>query len=322
VGIGPAWKRFGFRRQPHAVKQEFRFMWLVEHGRFGAEYEGDFRPVGRPRDRTEVLARVSGMEAARFFGFGNATDDGGQPHDHFTVFERQMLGDVERWWGVGRGAWLVGGLTGRYTDAEPVPGSPASDDDPRGNDDYLAAGARAGVVLDRTDSTVYHRSGFTLSATGSGFPLTSNDASAFGLARVVGTAYLSAGSGGPTLALRAGGQRVWGGFPFQYAAYLGGKRTLRGHATERFAGDASAYGSAELRQVLGRVNLGLVRGELGALGLADGGRVWYDGASPGGWHTAVGGGLFFTFLVRSKAVSAYYAKGEEGTIYFAFGLPF
>jgi hypothetical protein len=304
------------------VKQSFRFMWLVEHGRFGAEYEGEFRSVGRPQDRTEALLRVSEMEASRFFGFGNATSTGGLSHDHFTVFERQMLGDVERWWGVGRGAWLVGGLTGRYTDAEPVPGSPASDDDPRGNDDYLAAGARAGVVLDRTDSTVYHRSGFTLSATGSGFPLTSNDASAFGLARVVGTAYLSAGSGGPTLALRAGGQRVWGGFPFQYAAYLGGKRTLRGHATERFAGDASAYGSAELRQVLGRVNLGLVRGELGALGLADGGRVWYDGASPGGWHTAVGGGLFFTFLDRSKAVSAYYAKGEEGTIYFAFGLPF
>ena len=322
LSIGPTWKRYGFRREPFAAKQSFRFLWLLQHGRFGADYRGEFHSVGRPENRTEVLVRLSEMEASRFFGFGNATSTGGLTHDHFTVFERQMLGDVERWHGIGRGAWLVGGLTGRFTDAEPVPGSPSADDDPRGNDDYLAAGVRAGVVLDRTDSTAYHRSGFTLSATGRGFPLTSHDADAFGLASAAGTAYLSAGSWGPTLALRAGGQRVWGGFPFQYAAYLGGSHTLRGHASERFAGDASAYGSAELRQVLGRVDLGLIRGELGVLGLADAGRVWYHGASPGGWHTATGGGLFLAVLDRTKAVSVYYAKGEEGNIYFAFGLPF
>jgi hypothetical protein len=296
-------------------------MWLVEHGRFGAEYKGDFRTVGRPGDHTTALVRVSEMEASRFFGFGNATVAGTVSHDHFTVFERQLLADVERWRGIGRGAWLVGGLTGRYTDAEPRPGSPSFDESPRGAGDYLAAGGRAGVVLDRADSAANRRWGWTLSTTGSVFPLTTHDASAFGLARGVGTAYLSAFEAGPTLALRAGGQRVWGGFPFQYAAYLGGSQTLRGHATGRFAGDASAYGSAELRQVLGRAKL-LVRGELGVFGLADAGRVWYGGESPGGWHTAVGGGLFFTFKDRAKAVSVYYAKGEEGKIYFDFGLPF
>ncbi|MFL5543034.1 MAG: hypothetical protein ACJ8J0_28925, partial [Longimicrobiaceae bacterium] len=69
LAIGPSWKRYGFRREPYAVKQSFRFMWLVEHGRFGAEYRGDFRVVGRPQDRTGALLRVSEMEASRFFGF-------------------------------------------------------------------------------------------------------------------------------------------------------------------------------------------------------------------------------------------------------------
>jgi hypothetical protein len=321
LAVGPSWKRYGFRREPFAVKQQFRFMWLVQHGRFGAEYEGEFRPVGRPQDRTVVLARASEMEAARFFGFGNATTGAGQPHNHFTVFERQLLGDLERWHGIGRGAWLVGGVTGRFTDAEPVPGSPSADEHPRGAGDWLAAGARAGLVLDRADSTVFHRSGWTLRAFGRGFPLTNHDAEAFAGAQGVATAYLSAGGSGPTLALRAGGEKVWGGFPFQYAAYLGGSHTLRGHATERFAGDASAYGNAELRQPLFRAKL-LVRGTVGAFGLADAGRVWYQGESPGDWHTAVGGGLFFTFLDRSRAVSAYYAKGEQGKIYFSYGLPF
>ncbi|HEV7588527.1 MAG TPA: hypothetical protein VGO40_10465, partial [Longimicrobium sp.] len=321
VAVGPAWKRYGFRREPHAVEQEFRFMWLVQHGRFAAEYRGDFRPVGRPQDHTAVLARASEMEASRFFGFGNGSVAGSFQHDHFTVFERQLLGDLERWHGIGHGAWLVGGVTGRYSEAEPVAGAPSGDDHPRGAKDWLGAGARAGVVLDRADSTAYHRAGWTLRAFGSGFPLTAHDASAFGGARAVGTAYLSPFADGPTLALRGGGQRVWGGFPFQYAAYLGGSHTLRGHASERFAGDASAYGNAELRQVLARAKL-VVHGELGAFGLADAGRVWYRGASPGGWHTAVGGGLFFTFLDRSRAVSAYYAKGEESTVNFSFGLPF
>ncbi|HVG43409.1 MAG TPA: hypothetical protein VM890_01725, partial [Longimicrobium sp.] len=219
LAVGPSWKRYGFRREPFAVKQQFRFMWLVQHGRFGAEYEGEFRPVGRPQDRTVVLARASEMEAARFFGFGNATTGAGQPHNHFTVFERQLLGDLERWHGIGRGAWLVGGVTGRFTDAEPVPGSPSADEHPRGAGDWLAAGARAGLVLDRADSTVFHRSGWTLRAFGRGFPLTNHDAEAFAGAQGVATAYLSAGGSGPTLALRAGGERGRGGFRFPDTAY-------------------------------------------------------------------------------------------------------
>jgi hypothetical protein len=321
VAVGPAWKRFGFRREPYAVNQQFRFMWLVQHARFGAEYEGDFRPVGRPQDHTGVLARASEMEAARFFGFGNATTDLGLTHDHFTVFERQLLGDVERWHGIGRGAWLVGGVTARFTDAEPRPGTPSALENPRGIGDWSAGGAHAGLVLDRADSAAYHRSGWTLRVFGAGFPLTAHHAEAFGSAQGVATAYLSLGGSGPTLALRAGGERVWGGFPFQYAAYLGGSRTLRGFASDRFAGDAAAYGTAELRQPLFRTRL-LVRGTLGAVGMGDAGRVWYQGDSPGGWHSAVGGGLFFTFLDRSKAVSVYYASGEQSKVYFNVGLPF
>jgi hypothetical protein len=56
--------------------------------------------------------------------------------------------------------------------------------------------------------------------------------------------------------------------------------------------------------------------------MGDAGRVWYQGHSPGDWHTAYGGGLFFTFLDHRKALSVVYARGEEGKVYFKFGLPF
>jgi hypothetical protein len=40
---------------------------------------------------------------------------------------------------------------------------------------------------------------------------------------------------------------VWGQVPFQEAAFIGGASTVRGLYSDRYAGDASAYGNAELR---------------------------------------------------------------------------
>jgi len=322
LSIGPSWKRYGFRRQPYAVKQSVAFQWAPQHTRFGVEYRGDFRYVGRPLDRTELLARATELDADRFYGFGNDTDDLGEPGSHFRVWERQLLGDAAVWHGVAPRTWIVGGVTGRFTDSEPDAGTPAADQDPPGAGDFAAVGGRVGLVIERGDSVEYARNGWKLQGWGTAFPYANHDASAFGGTRAEGIAYLSAGARGPTLALRAGGEKVWGGFPFQYAATLGGGRNLRGYASERFAGDAAAFGNAELRQVLGRANLLVARGNLGAFGLADAGRVWFEGASPGGWHTAFGGGLFFSFLDGRRSVSAAYAYGESGRIHFKVGMPF
>ncbi len=110
-----------------------------------------------------------------------------------------------------------------------------------------------------------------------------------------------------------------GGFPFQEAAYLGGPGDLRGFATDRFAGDAEAHGGAELRVRVGRANLGLVRADWGAFALADAGRVWYDGESEEGWHTAAGGGLWARALGRTLTLA--YAHGETGTLHLALSAP-
>ena len=127
----------------------------------------------------------------------------------------------------------------------------------------------------------------------------------------------------PTLALRLGGKQVWGDAPIHESAFLGGSATVRGYSFERFAGDAMLFGNAEARMPLARVRL-LVRGDLGVLALADAGRVYLEGESPGGWHTAYGGGLWFRFQVRSTllAASASYAQGERGIVYLKLGLPF
>jgi len=322
VAVGPTWKRYGFRRHPHAVTGGVQLQWAPLENRFGVEYDGDFRYVGSPLDRTEVTVRATELAASRFFGYGNQADDGGFTSNHFRVWERQLYADAAYWKGLARRTWIVGALTGRVSAPEPEDGTPAGDLLPDGSEDFALAGGRVGFVTARGDSAAYIRNGWSLAAWGSGFPVARNDAGAFGGGEALATAYVSAGGRGPTLALRAGGEKVWGDFPFQYAATLGGTHSLRGYPSQRYAGDAAAYGSAELRQVVTRANLLVARGNLGVFGLADAGRVWYQGTSPGGWHTAYGGGLFFALIDNRYAVSAAYAQGETGRIHLQLGMPF
>lgn len=120
----------------------------------------------------------------------------------------------------------------------------------------------------------------------------------------------------PTLALRLGGKQVFGKYPFHEAAFIGGgglsgsDATVRGFRTQRFAGDRSLYGNAELRLRLSEIYL-FVPGEIGIFGLSDIGRVYLEGETSDTWHTAIGGGLWFSFLERTYTFTAALASSEE-----------
>lgn len=320
VGSGPSRTRYGFRRHPWASQQTLRGLWSPSHSRFGVEYLGRFRRTGSGA-LTDVLARASNLEATAFYGFGNATARTRDPDEH-VVWARELLLAPGVTLPLGDGVALRFAGELRHVDPGVRPGTPAALERPPGARTFTAAGVRAGAALDRVDEPALPTRGFRAGVEGAAFPLVRDAgggaAGAFGRldARLAG--YLSPLRGGPTLALSAGGARVWGDFPFQYGAFVGGQETLRGHRRQRFAGDASLHGSAELRQVLGRVEL-VSRGDLGVLALADAGRVWYGGESPGGWHTAVGGGVFFHTVDRTATLT--YAHGERGRFYLGLSLP-
>ena len=90
---------------------------------------------------------------------------------------------------------------------------------------------------------------------------------------------LAAGHASIPLALRVGGMATFGRTPYFDAAYLGGGGTFTGDVTirayraQRFAGDESVFGNADLRILLGRVKL-LFPGDYGVLGFFDVGRVF------------------------------------------------
>ncbi len=115
---------------------------------------------------------------------------------------------------------------------------------------------------------------------------------------------------------------MWGPYPFHEAAFLGGGDSLRGLRAQRYAGDASLYGGAELRLSLAKAFL-FVPGEIGIFGLADLGRVYLDGEPSTRWHHGLGGGVFFTTPNRNNLASVAVARSEGRTgIYVRAGLGF
>jgi hypothetical protein len=316
VGGGPSFKTHGFRRFPFATSGHLRALWAPLHTRFGLEYHGEYHSTGSRR-WLETDVRATQLALTDFHGFGNESaeiEEGGVKH----VWEQQLLIQPTWYFPLSRRTWVTLSPVGRWTDPDPDAESPARLNDVRGSRSWGALGARTGLLLDRVDDPAFPRLGFALAADASAFPAAARLDGPFGSAGALGRAYLG-GRAGPVLALRGGVRAAWGDFPLQEAAFIGGGGSLRGFGGQRFAGDRAVHGSAEIRQPLFRANLG-VRGTLGAFGLADAGRVYVDGDSPGGWHTATGGGLFFHFLDRT--VSVAYAHGESGRVYFDMGLPF
>jgi hypothetical protein len=90
---------------------------------------------------------------------------------------------------------------------------------------------------------------------------------------------------------------------------------VRGLREDRYAGDGSAYGNAELRMRLGRF-FALLPGDYGVFGLADVGRVFLEGESSDVWHTGVGGGFWFAFLEPANTISVSLARGDGRTAFY------
>jgi hypothetical protein len=312
--------RQGFRRAPYAQQDRFRVEWSPAEMGFAADFQHVNRRVNG--NALSLHARVSQIDPFRFHGFGNESSNDG-PRARYLVDQTVATAELEQSWPLAAGLRLGVGPVLRYRSAGADEGTPFAVEAPLGADAYGTAGLRSAVEWDRRDAAHFPTRGFRVRAAGEAHQGLSGDVTgAYARARGEGAAYLPVARGN-TLAVRGGGERVWGEYPVQEAAFLGGGESLRGYTRNRFAGDASVWGNAELRSSLGTANLGVARGNLGVVALADAGRVYFNGSSQGGWHTTVGGGLWFSMLDRAFTGTVIVARGDDGTrAYAKVGLPF
>ena len=344
-------KYFGFRKDPFATRHSFD-VGLASNGfKPFVAYTGIFREV-RPNLDARLGLEYSGVEVTGFKGFGNdfqlehpssfyrveqtqvvfapalefrtgvqdvdASTDGTHPlRSEFAV----SLGPVVKWSNTpldSNEGYFIGSL----------------DYPLYGLGSFGQIGVQGEIEHDSRDNPVYATRGFFARVTAAGYPGAWDVESAFGSVHGEARTYLTARvPTNPTLALRVGGKKVWGTYPFHESAFLGGpgrvglgpsEGPLRGFQKNRFAGDASLYANAELRLALASIKV-LVPGEFGLFGAADVGKVFFAGdpADADEWHNGNGGGFWLSFLERRTTLSVAVMKGRDLTgVYLRVGYLF
>ncbi|HUQ47119.1 MAG TPA: BamA/TamA family outer membrane protein [Gemmatimonadaceae bacterium] len=338
VGFGPRAMTYGFRRLPYRWKASANLMYALANQRGGVNAEVDYRGENSPLE-LNFKARATRFEAFSFRGFGNdapdLSDERALVNRDMIVIEPSLL-------------WLIGfrsregledalrindralpglrSLSGKleagpalyWTRTHESPSSPLAQAAGVNDGGKGRIGARVGLDVERTTAEVIPKKGWRLKTQVISYPTSWDVEKPFNTASITSAAYLPV-TNGMNLAFRLGGATATGDFPIVHSPAIGGQETVRGYAWRRYAGDETAFGSAEVRVPMGVLPF-LIRWNVGVFGLADAGRVWLDQVSEGDWHTSVGGGVWFSTL--GQTFSLAYAHGEEGRIYLQKGVSF
>jgi hypothetical protein len=321
VGYGVTRTGYAFRHTPFGSRWTLKGGWAFKPVTGRVTLAG---VVHREQSgvATEVAAHASGLEVLNWYGTGNETGVS-QPKSYYAVDQREVGLDARLAVPVGV-ATLRLGPTLRFSRTLVQAGRIIADSQPYGAGNFGQAGLRGSIDVDTRDIPAAATRGVAFSLGGSAYPAAWGVQSSFGEVHAVASTYLTAGALPlrPTLALRAGGKRVFGTYPFHEAAFIGDASTARLGRQNRFAGDAAAWGNAELRLSLARVSL-LVPGRLGVFGLLDGGRVFVAGESSDRWHGAAGAGLWIALLQPANVLSIAVARSAERTaVYLGAGLAY
>tara|TARA_R110002049_G_scaffold242357_1_gene416167 strand:+ start:10614 stop:14318 length:3705 start_codon:yes stop_codon:yes gene_type:complete len=109
---------------------------------------------------------------------------------------------------------------------------------------------------------------------------------------------------------------------FYQAANIGGQSGLRAYRTQRFTGQNSLIGNADLRYSFDSFKTKLLPLQIGIFGGYDLGRVWINNDNSNTWHNSYGGGIW---IASAESISGTFNLfyGDDGLRFsFGFGLNF
>ncbi len=326
VGASYTWFDYGFRKDPYASS-------LTVSGAFATSLKAEVRVGADLRFENSPLfvgldGYGSSLRTVHFYGVGNDKElVNAAPSRFYDVENTQLEADATFRADLGQVLDVGVGATGGFSNTKDDPNTFLGQ-----NPDTYGAGkfGFAGALL-RLDLTTRAAEALVetavrprawLAMRGQYYPQLLDVESAYGWVDAVGAVSLPLGVRRWEVGVRAGGRKIWGEAPWFQLAFIGGDNSLRGWPEQRFAGDGSLYGSAELRFDLFNYRI-VFPSTFGILGLADVGRVWIDGESPGGWHTGYGGGIWLALRGTRSILSAAYAKSDEDQgLYINLGFAF
>ncbi len=327
VGASYTWFDYGFRKDPYASRATLSGA-VTTKLKGLLRFDADFRFENSPL-LIGIDAYGSSLGTVHFFGVGNDTElipDTDASSNFYDVENTRIEGEFTFRSDWGRILDVGIGATGGFSNTKDDPNTFLGQNPVYGVGQFGLVGAmlrldlatrKPGMLIEtanRPHASLRLRSQY--------YPKLIDVVDAYGTLDVVGATALPLGVRRWELGLRAGGKKIWGDAPWFQLAFIGGDNSLRGWAAQRFAGDASLYGDAELRLDLFNYHI-IFPSTFGILGLADAGRVWVDGDSPGGWHTGYGGGIWLALRGTRSIVSAAYAESDEDQgLYLNIGFSF
>jgi hypothetical protein len=336
IGLGAYILEYGFRSHPWARRHKLTAAFGTNSLLPTVEYSGRFRVENSPM-QTMLDVMYSGNEILRFHGPGNESPDDAGDKFYRVVNHQVLFSPGVAWSLFGHRLRLSTGVWLGYSRTKE--GDRLIDQlQPYGSGSFLYTGASVRVVLDfrrsvwadaplvlpihENPAEGYATSGVLVDLRADVSPPVGDVEQVWGSVEGFVAGYLGLlGRGRLVLSARVGGEWTWGKVPYFGAAFLGGGgmfsggATARGFTIQRFAGDASVYGNADLRLFLVRFNL-LVPCDLGLEGFADVGRVFVGGESSSAWHPSGGGGFWLAPLARTNTFSFSVAASREGALFY------
>src|SRR6266550_815070 len=315
---------YGFRDVPYSSMMLWQ-VGLSTTGRYVVILGGDKR-FESSQVHVPVDASVSQLEQVEFRGFGNDVPDlRGRPYEIKQTqlsfrpalgFSLNQLSDIS-----------VGPII-RYTRTDSLPGSVANNDKgsfiagarPYGFPHFGQAGAQIKLHYDSKYAPLPDtmRPRAVVDIIGSGYPAAWDVKNSYeSISGVAEGFFTLPAKNRPVLALRAGGKKLFGDFPYFDAAYVGGSSSLRTEERQRYAGDASLYGTTELRVPVAKFPL-IVPLDVGLIGFLDIAKVYVNGDSPGGWHKGTGGGFWVGFLNPGTSLNVLFSNNPNSRVISSF----
>ncbi|MFC2098832.1 BamA/TamA family outer membrane protein, partial [Bacteroidota bacterium] len=328
IGAGFMYTTHGFQKSPHASHHSLGGRYATATNALELEYDGDFTSVIGRFDLNLHFIMRNPRYAYNYFGLGNETKKVTEDKDYnrVRIGQVQLFPELTRTF---RNNTFGAGVFFQQFQVENTPGRFISDSAanliPEIFEEQRFAGVSLRYLHDSRDSEVLPTRGvYWNTYTLLNYSLVESAKTYNQLATDFRWFLSFRKPHRLVLALRFGGAINAGNYQFYQAATLGGNSNLRGHRSDRYAGDASLYQNTELRFKLFKYRTYFTKGEFGILGFNDVGRVWLGGEESSLWHHGYGGGLWmspFTMVVMSASFES--SKDEpDGLFTFRFSFLF
>ncbi|MGQ0764818.1 MAG: BamA/TamA family outer membrane protein [Gemmatimonadota bacterium] len=309
---------YGFRTWPWRSRIRVEGAWSTAINGFSLSLSTDNR-FEESRWLVSSFSEFTQLNVGRFAGFGNDLPERTEPF--FDVRQRQITFRPAAGVGLGTRTDLLLGPVIRHSSTDSTDNF-VSEQQPYGFEPLGQAGVQLLLDHDLRDSRAYPTAGTMLRVDATWFPRALDVESAYGRVAAYGATYHQFNFGTkPVIAARAGGERVSGEFPYFDAAFLGGSRSLRTAHRQQYAGDASLFGSIELRVPIAQFGL-FAPWNTGAFAFSDVGRIWFRGESPGGWHQGNGIGLWLGIVNAGTSITFAVTDSRDRRLLFGTGMGF